>query len=157
MTATDRITNTQSIWNEFCSNCTEACSTVDFIVTTSSVSAPSNALIGQFKQLVEASSVPLAANWSTNWVKEIEKNYVAVDIVAENTRVEKYNQEASTSSVDLVSNIGGNTGLWIGVSFLTVMEVVEMLYRLIRRQAHLVRERIRMKKEDEDVPDQNKY
>ena len=155
--AAARITNIESIWNQFCSNCTEACSTVDFIVTTSSVSAPSNALAGQFKQLVEASLVPLAANWSTNWINELEKNYVAVEIVAENTHVEKYEQDASISWVDLVSNIGGNTGLWIGVSFLTVMEVVEMLYRLIRRQAHVVHERIRMKKGGDDVQEQHSY
>ena len=155
--ATDRITNAESIWNEFCSDCTEACSTVDFIVTPSSVSAPAKAFLSTFKQQVESSSIPLPVNWSTTWISEIQNNYVAVDIVAENTRVETYEEDSSISRVDLVSNIGGVTGLWIGVSFLTLMEVVEMLYRLIRYQTCVARNRIWMKKEDKKDQLRNQY
>ncbi|CAF4410788.1 unnamed protein product, partial [Adineta steineri] len=34
------------------------------------------------------------------------------------------------------SNVGGQTGLWIGISFLSLMELAEMIYRLIRSQCH---------------------
>ena len=76
-------------------------------------------------------------------MKDIENNYVGLEIVAESARIEKYEQEASMSRVDLVSNIGGNTGLWIGISFLSLMEVVEMLYRLCRSQMYRISEKIK--------------
>jgi hypothetical protein len=43
------------------------------------------------------------------------------------------------TSVDVLSNVGGQTGLWIGVSFLSIMELAEMLYRLIRYQYYVIR------------------
>jgi hypothetical protein len=44
--------------------------------------------------------------------------------------------------VDLLSNVGGQTGLWIGVSFLALMELVEMLYRLVRFEFHVIKQAI---------------
>jgi hypothetical protein len=43
------------------------------------------------------------------------------------------------TAVDVLSNVGGQTGLWIGVSFLSIMELAEMLYRLVRYQYHAIR------------------
>ncbi len=49
-------------------------------------------------------------------MSEIENNYIAVHFVCEPTRVEAYTEDASISGVDLLSNVGGHTGLWIGIS-----------------------------------------
>jgi len=62
---------------------------------------------------------------------------VAIDVVRESILIEKYTQHATMSKVDVLSNVGGQTGLWIGISFLSLMEVAELLYRLIRHQYHL--------------------
>ncbi|CAF1034985.1 unnamed protein product [Adineta steineri] len=140
--ATNRITNTDSIWNEFCSECSQACSFVDFTITTSSVSAISTQYAYKYKPLVEQSGVPLPKNWSEIWQTEMQKNYIGVDIVSESTRVEAYTQDASITAVDLISNIGGNTGLWIGISFLSLMELIEMFYRLIRYHCYIFRRRV---------------
>ena len=145
--AKSRIIDSPSIWNKFCSRCTEACSTVDFIVTTSSVSIPAKEHLSQLKEQVESSSIPLPVNWSTTWIDEVKKNYISMEIVAENARVEKYEQSASISSIDLLSNVGGHTGLWIGISFLSIMELVELLYRLFRLQFHHTWDRIKMIRE----------
>ncbi|CAF4364384.1 unnamed protein product, partial [Rotaria sordida] len=50
---------------------------------------------------------------------------------------------ASISGIDVLSNVGGHTGLWIGVSFLSIMEFVEMIYRLTRYHYYVIKERIR--------------
>ena len=50
-----------------------------------------------------------------------------------------FSQQATTSPVDVISDVGGQTGLWIGISFLSLFEVVEMLYRLIRYECFLAR------------------
>ncbi len=143
--ATSQISNTVSIWNEFCSDCSEACTTVDFTVTPSGVSAPSTIYKYQYKSFVENSGIALPTDWSTTWQTEFQKNYVSVDIVCETTLVESYTDEASIGGVDLLSNVGGQTGLWIGISFLSLMELVEMLYRLIRYQYYIVKRRIQHK------------
>ncbi|CAF1543387.1 unnamed protein product, partial [Adineta steineri] len=76
------------------------------------------------------------------WSSDIQANYVGIDVVCESTRVETYTQQASISIVDVISNVGGQTGLWMGISFLSLMEIVEMLYRLLRYQYHRIRRRL---------------
>lgn len=139
------IVNSDSIWNEFCSDCSEACTTVDFTVTPSSVSAPSTLYKYEYKSAVETSGIGLPDNWSTIWETEFDKNYIAVDIVCETSRVEVYTEDASISGGDLLSNVGGQTGLWIGISFLSLMELIEMFYRLIRYQYYILRRRAQNK------------
>ncbi len=144
--ATIQITNSDTLWNQFCSDCSEACSTIDFTITTSSLSAPSMTQIFSTKAFVENSGIPLASNWSETWMSDIANNYVAVDIICETTQVESYTESASMGGVDLLSNIGGQTGLWIGISFLSMMEIVEMGYRLIRYHYYMLRKKIRRNK-----------
>jgi hypothetical protein len=42
------------------------------------------------------------------------------------------------SDEQFTSNIGGQTSLWIGMSFLSMMELAEMLYRLIQYQFNAI-------------------
>ena len=55
------------------------------------------------------------------------------------TFVENSTQSAQINIVDVLSNIGGLTGLWIGISFLSLMEFAEMIYRLIRHQLRRIK------------------
>ncbi|CAF0762726.1 unnamed protein product [Adineta ricciae] len=130
--ATTEIMNTQSIWTTFCPDCTQECSYSEFIITSSSLSAPPQFLMNDIKAFVESSQVPLPVNWSTTWTSEIQASYVSLEVAYETTRTEVYSQQATIGIVDVISNVGGNTGLWIGISFLSLMELAEMLYRLIR-------------------------
>jgi hypothetical protein len=41
----------------------------------------------------------------------MQNNYVAVDVVCVTTIVETYTESASINFVDLISNLGGQTGL----------------------------------------------
>ncbi len=136
---------TPSTVYSFCEGCPEECSTVDFTVRLSSLSAPASYLMPGIKQFVESSSIPLPANWSTTWSSEIQANYVGLEVVCENTRVTNYTRQATLTPAVVLSNVGGQTGLWMGISFLSLMEIVEMLYRLIRSQYHRIRGKIRKK------------
>jgi hypothetical protein len=90
------------------------------------------------KAFVENSTMPLPANWSTTWRHQIYTNYLQVSVICETTVVENYTQIATIQLVDILSNIGGQTSLWIGMSFLSMMELAEMLYRLIRYHLHAI-------------------
>ncbi|CAF1327291.1 unnamed protein product [Rotaria sordida] len=143
--ATNRISSTISIWNQFCSHCTQGCSTVDFIITKSSASAPSIEYAYMAKKLVESRRNVTPTDWLTNWLSEVQNNYVGLEVVCQSTEVENYTQEASVGPVDVLSNVGGHTGLWIGISFLSIMEFIEMLYRVLRYQCHATKQMIQNK------------
>ena len=141
--AADRFQNTDSISGKYGADCGLECFSVEFPLKQSSVLAPPDWFMHSIKQFVESSSIPVSKNWSSTWPSEIRANYIGVDVVCESTRVESYTQQATLSGTDVLSNVGGQTGLWIGISFLSLMEITEMLYRLIRYQYHRIRERIR--------------
>lgn len=99
--------------------------------------------MNEIKAFVENSPIPLPSDWSTAWRTYIQVNYLALSVVRETNVIENYTQTAQFGLVDVLSNIGGQTGLWIGISFLSLVEFIEMLYRLIRYQYHLIRVAIR--------------
>ncbi len=149
--AADKFQGSSSISGMYAPNCGLECSSNEFIIKLSSGSAPTRWYMNDIKQFVELSAIPLPNNWSTTWSTEIQASYVGLDIVCETTRVESYTQQASLSAVDVISNVGGQTGLWIGISFLSLMEFAEMVYRLIRYQFHLIREKIHRRIEEHDT------
>lgn len=97
------------------------------------------------KGFVESISVPLPSDWSTNWLAHIQQNYVSFDVVCESNRVDNYTQEASVDAVSVLSDVGGQSGLWIGISFLSIMEFIEMIYRVIRYEFRIILRTIRNK------------
>lgn len=133
------------IWDEFCGGCTQACSTADFMVTPSSVAAPAYPYDIVTKMFVEATRVSLPTNWTTTWKTHVSNNYIGLDVVCQSVLVENFTQDPSMNAVDVLSNVGGQSGLWIGISFLSVMELVEMLYRLARHECHVIWRKIRAK------------
>lgn len=137
--ASTRISTTTSIMNQYCSECYQECSTTSFAITTSSIGAPSTLYRNASKAFVESSLVPLPINWTTNWMNEIQNNYISLEVVCESSQVERFTQEASIDAVDLLSSVGGHTGLWIGISFLSLMELFEIFYCLLRNELFNVR------------------
>ena len=143
------------MWNEFCSDCAESCSTTDFTITPSAVSAPSIWKLSDIELAVQESGIPTPDDWNTTWQTYIKDNFIGLDVTCESTRVEIYDEDASISGVDVLSNVGGHTGLWIGISFLSLMEIVEMLYRLIRYHIHrLGRNKFTNKQTSTDIHEQ---
>ncbi|CAF2795472.1 unnamed protein product [Rotaria sp. Silwood2] len=132
--AADELLASDTLLNQYCLSCPYKCSMTNFVIRTSSSTTPPDWLLNDIKIFVENSSIPLAVNWSTEWRQHVRANFLAIELVRESTPNERYEQVATTSAVDLLSNVGGQTGLWIGISFLSLMEVVEMLYRLARHQ-----------------------
>ena len=137
--ASMRLSESTPLWNQFCSHCYDECSSSSFIITVSSVEAPSSYYANMTKAFVESLSVPLPTNWSTDWLSEVQNNYVSLEVVCDSTKLENFTQDPLLSVVGIVSRIGGHTGLWLGVSFLSIMGFVEMLYHLLRYEYQTVR------------------
>ena len=129
--------------NDYCPDCSQECLITSFDIQTSSLQSPAPWQMQDIKQFVENTSIPLSVNWSSTWYEEIPLNYLAINVVRQTIIVQNSTQSATISSIDLLSNLGGQSGLWIGISFLSVMELIEILYRLIRRECHGIRRKIR--------------
>ncbi|CAF1474192.1 unnamed protein product, partial [Rotaria sordida] len=121
--------------------CPQECSTTDFLFKKSSLLTPLEWQMSYIKTFVEESSIPLPSNWSTTWHEQIHKNYLAISLIRETAVIENNTQSAALSLVDVLSNIGGQTGLWIGISLLSFMELIEMIYRLLRYEYQIIRSR----------------
>ncbi len=133
------LSTSPSLFDKFCSYCPQQCLITNFNIKPSMWKTPPTWLLDDIKKFVENSPIPLPMDWSTNWRSHIDSSYLSIELVHESALVEQYTQTATMTSVDVLSNVGGQTGLWIGVSFLSIMELAEMLYRLIRYQYYVIR------------------
>ncbi|CAF0968518.1 unnamed protein product [Rotaria sp. Silwood1] len=143
--ASKKLFASASLMKNYCSDCLQECSTNSFVLQTSSSTSYIDSKIDVIKNFIENSSVPVPNNWSTTWRQHIYENYLTVNILRETRIVETSTQTSTLGLVDVISNIGGQTGLWIGISFLSIMELIEMIYRLTRHQVHVIRESIQRK------------
>ena len=134
-----------SVWETYCKDCGEECSYTDFIVQPTFMPISLEYDLPRIKEFVDQSNVTLPESWSENYATEIPKSYVSVEIMTESTRVEKYTQQRSVGLVDLISNIGGQTGLWIGISFLSLFELLEMIVRLCIVHYRTIRQRFQQR------------
>ena len=125
--ATSRLTGSEILWEQYCSHCQQACSTTEFSVTPTGASTIASNFVWEVKNFVESKGVSQPPNWETNWPLLIYADYFAFEVVPQSDLVETLTQEPAISSTDLLGNVGGHTGLWIGISFLSLMEVIEML------------------------------
>jgi hypothetical protein len=128
-------------FESYCIHCTQQCSVTNFNIHQSMWKTPASWLINDIRKFVENTDIPLPIDWSTQWRSHIESSYLSIELIHESSTVENYTQTATLTTVDVLSNVGGQTGLWIGVSFLSLMELAEMIYRLIRYQFQLMRQR----------------
>ncbi|XP_072050916.1 epithelial sodium channel subunit beta-like isoform X2 [Amphiura filiformis] len=61
----------------------------------------------------------------------VEKNVVKLNVYYDELTYDYIYHTATYGEYDLLSDIGGNVGLWIGISVLTVVELFELLYDVI--------------------------
>lgn len=61
---------------------------------------------------------------------DIRQNLLRLNVYLEDLSVVKYKQMPAYGMEDLVADIGGTLGLWMGVSVLTIMELLELIFRL---------------------------
>lgn len=128
------IMNTPDLWMRYCPGCNQECQFIDYPIRISSSLAPPTYMMDGIKQFVESRGIPLTDTWNTTWKSDIATSYVSLEVAYETSRSEVYDQQPTIGPVDVISNVGGQTGLWIGISFLSLMELAEMLFRLLRSQ-----------------------
>ncbi|CAF4445417.1 unnamed protein product [Rotaria sp. Silwood2] len=136
---------------KYCSYCPQQCFVTNFNIKPSLWKTPPTWLMDDIKTFLENSEIPLSIDWPTNWRSHVDSSYLSVELVHESTLIENYTQIATMTAVDALPNVGGQTGLWIGVSFLSIMGLAEILYRLARHQYYAIRRAYNRTQDDSKI------
>ncbi|CAF4451190.1 unnamed protein product [Rotaria sp. Silwood2] len=131
--------------------CTQQCFVTNFNIKPSLWKTPPTWLMDDIKTFLENSEIPLSIDWPTNWRSHVDSSYLSVELVHESTLIENYTQISTMTAVDALPNVGGQTGLWIGVSFLSIMGLAEILYRLARHQYYAIRRAYNRTQDDSKI------
>jgi hypothetical protein len=135
LAALNKFMNDLSIIDQQCSHCTSECQLTSFGVQLSSIlvsfifnwfdissslklQAPAIATQVAINQWLEKNAlinssrtISLPADWSSNSSTYIKQNYVGLQVVLGTFLVNSYTQSATLSWTDVLSNVGGQTGL----------------------------------------------
>lgn len=111
--------------------CSKQCSNIDFTVQKSELTTPPDWEMNSIKAFVQNSSVTLPADWSANWSSYIRSNYLSIDVITETSFISTNDQIGSYGISALISDVGGQAGLWLGLSVLILAELFALLYHLI--------------------------
>jgi hypothetical protein len=115
------------------SQCPEECSTESFSASMSVSEFPNYKYA---ERLIEQSSYlsNVTANISSEFERylTVKRNVLSVNFYYDRLSYTLIQESPKTEISDLVSNIGGLAGLFLGVSFLSFVEVFELLFDLVR-------------------------
>ncbi|CAF1616856.1 unnamed protein product [Adineta ricciae] len=110
----------QTLW---CAHCTSQCQYTHFNMDVSAQQAPSNAVKATWATALfnanNTTSFLAPPDFVQRYDYYMDQNYFRVEIACGSKYVMEYKQEAKVSWIDVFASIGGQTGLWIGLSVLS--------------------------------------
>ena len=110
-------------------HCPLECNTLTYTVSASFSKFPN---YYYFTQLINnpkiTSKYPPGYNITYN---DIQNSVIAFNVYYDDLKYTTITENPSVSSIDLISNMGGILGLFIGVSFLSFIEPLEMIMEII--------------------------
>lgn len=109
--------------------CPLECESTTYRLTTSQAEYPSRAYANA---LVENSRVreKYAKNASQLNYELLKRSMVQISVFYKDLGYEQYEEFAKTELIDLVSNIGGTLGLFLGMSFLSFVEIFDIILQI---------------------------
>ena len=115
--------------NELCPNeCPLECESVTYITSISMSDYPST---NYAERLIKNTRIQRKFDNRTNvTVEELRNNMLAINVYYGKLNYKSYQEFAKTQIVDLVSNIGGTIGLFLGVSFLSFIEIIDLFFHV---------------------------
>ena len=115
--------------NELCPNeCPLECESVTYITSVSMSDYPST---NYAERLVQNSFIQNKFENRTDVsIEELRNNLLAINVYYGKLNYKSFQESAKTEIVDLVSNIGGTIGLFLGVSFLSFIEIIDLFFHM---------------------------
>ncbi|XP_071488657.1 acid-sensing ion channel 1C-like [Diadema antillarum] len=112
-------------------NCTMPCRQQNYHYTISEAHWPNDGYMDEVKEGIAEISDSLRRQLTQD-PNFIEDNVVKVGVFYDNLQFQYIYQTPAYDWYSLVSDLGGQVGLWIGVSVLTIFEFVELVYDLFK-------------------------
>ena len=124
-------------------DCPPACHTVEYMFTTSRSPWPSRSYSPYFaSKMLKSESYPVSSymrelaimqNASDKSMQEsFKENFVRLEIFYEQLNFRKISESAAYDFSALISDFGGNIGLWLGWSIFALFELIEFIFHCIR-------------------------
>lgn len=115
---------------ELCSqDCPLECSRIEYSTSTTSSSYPTHVYYEYLKNQTIVQS-KFNNDVSQLTYEKLKSQIVAVNVYYDDLSYIKISENAQTELIDLVSNLGGTLGLFIGVSFLSFAEILDLIFNL---------------------------
>ena len=105
--------------------CPSECNSISYSVSTSFSSLNVN---DQFLNMIKNY---FKNSWPVLTLEDIRKNYYYLNIYYSDLKYTNISEKPMSSIFDIVSNIGGILGLFIGISFLSFAEILELLVEIL--------------------------
>ncbi|XP_055896751.1 acid-sensing ion channel 2-like [Biomphalaria glabrata] len=114
-----------------CDECQSDCSlnTYNYKIS-SSIWPNSKALKGYLDQVCGKMSADRCARLRNQSESELRENFVSANIFYESFYVDSFTTDPAVTLTDFLCNFGGCIGLWIGLSIISVFEVVQLVTEL---------------------------
>ncbi|CAF3737478.1 unnamed protein product [Rotaria socialis] len=133
LTTAQRFVSSPTTIAAWCSHCVLQCTYTYFPTELSANLAPTTAQKAYWAPILLSNTsnwtnLSLPNDFAANYDTYMSSNYLRVTITCSKRYVTLNVQEAKLTIVDTFAAIGGQTGLWIGLSVLSFIEVCELIY-----------------------------
>ncbi|KAL9988196.1 hypothetical protein ACROYT_G002611 [Oculina patagonica] len=123
---TDMVNDQHRRSNLNCS-CNEDCKLFEYLATTSSAVWPTDAYLGRLQNILGDKASDVTSDFA-----EARRNLARVDVYCKSMTLEIIAQQARYQLKDLISSVGGSLGLFTGISLLTLVEFLKLMFDLTR-------------------------
>lgn len=111
--------------------CPQQCDSANFITSISVADYPSPVLLRALKENEKiGAQFANRPNDSDVTYEEIKRSVLSLVVYYDDLTYTSYSEVEKTSIIDLVSNIGGTLGLFLGMSFLSFVEIFDLLFQI---------------------------
>ena len=109
-------------------SCPLECDTITYVSTLSGTIFPSEAYATSLNNNKKVQA--RFGNRNNMTIDELRKNLVSVFVYYDDLIYKAYTEKEKMNVADLVSNIGGTIGLFLGLSFLSFMEIFDVMFHI---------------------------
>ena len=110
--------------------CPLECDSIDYNMYTSYSDFPSDAYANSLMQNPKIQA-KYASNLSDLTYDSLKRNMALVSVYYSDLGYQKYEELENMSLGDLISGFGGTLGLFLGMSFLSFIEIVDVILQII--------------------------
>lgn len=112
-------------------DCPLECQSISYSHSTSFSDYPTTSYFELLRRMPNVKSKFPTADFSSLDYHNLKRQMVSVKVYYEDLNFIQITEVETSSLVDLLANIGGTLGLFIGVSFLSFFELVDVIYQIV--------------------------